>query len=86
MHEAGVPGFVVEQWQGALVPSGTPSAIVARLQRDIARALQVPEVTTFFANDGARTIGSTPQQFRAKLELERATWTKVVKEAGIKTE
>jgi tripartite-type tricarboxylate transporter receptor subunit TctC len=86
MAEAGVPGFIVEQWQGALVPSGTPRAVVERLQRDIARTLQAPEVATFFANDGARTVGSSPQQFRAKLDLERATWAKVVKQAGIKAE
>jgi tripartite-type tricarboxylate transporter receptor subunit TctC len=86
MSEAGVPGFVVEQWQGALAPAATPRDILERLQREIAKALQRPEVHQFFANDGAATIASSPSRFKAKLEAERVLWGKVIREARIKAD
>lgn len=86
MAEAGVAGFVVDQWQGALAPAGTPPPIVERLHREIARALQQPEVASFLAKDGSQAIGSSPRQFRAKLEAERTKWAGAIRQAGLKPE
>lgn len=86
MVESGVGGFVVEQWQGTLVPAGTPRAVVEQLRREIVKTLKRPEMVAYLAASGAKAVGSTPQQFRAKLEAERAKWSTVITRAGLKRE
>ena len=82
--EAGVPGFVVNQWYGVLAPAGTPHAVVTRLNRDIGAALASAEMQGKLAADGADAAGSSPQQFAALLKSEREKWARVIKEAGIR--
>ena len=81
--EAGVPGFVVNQWYGVLAAAGTPKAIVERLNREINKTLQVPEVLARFAADGAEAAGGTPQQLTAHIKAESEKWARVIKQAGI---
>ena len=83
MIEAGIPGFVVTQWHGIVAPAGTPRPIVDRLQQGIAKSLQDPDVITRIAADGTERVGSTPQQFAAHMQTERAKWTRAIKQAGI---
>ena len=82
--EAGVPSYDVTQWQGVLITAGTPAAIPARLQREIARAVKQPEVATHFANDGSTAVASTPAVFGTTLNTERKKWGAVIQRAGIK--
>jgi tripartite-type tricarboxylate transporter receptor subunit TctC len=82
--EAGVPGYAVTQWYAVFAPAGTPKAVVDRLHRDIAKVLQLSEVTMRMTADGAESVGSTPQQLAAHVKAERDKWAKVIKEAGIK--
>jgi tripartite-type tricarboxylate transporter receptor subunit TctC len=84
--EAGVPGFAVSQWYAVLAPSKTPRAIVDRLNREINKALDDPEVSRRIAAEGSEAIGSTPQQLGAHIQSERARWARVIKQAGIKGE
>ena len=84
MIESGVPGYEVTQWQGVLVTAGTPAAITARLQRDIARSVKQPDVATHLANDGSTTVASSPADFKIALDVERKKWSSVIKRAGIK--
>lgn len=84
MVEAGVPGFIVAQWQGLVMPAATPAAIVERVQREVAKALRYPDIAAFLANDGAQAVGSSPKQFRSSLEADRKKWAKVVQQAGIR--
>ncbi len=86
MTEAGVPGFAVTQWHGLMAPSGTPRAIVDRLQREVARAVRLPDVAQRLATDGTEGIGSSPEQFTAFLKSEREQWSKVAKVANIRGE
>ena len=81
--EAGVPGFVVNQWYGVLAAAGTPKAIVERLNREINKTLQVPEVLARFAADGAEAAGGSPQQLAAHIKAESEKWARVIKQAGI---
>ena len=83
MAEAGVPGYAVTQWHGMLAPRGTPRPIVSRLQQDIVKAVQRPEVASRLALDGTDGIASTPEQFAAFLKSERARWTQAAKVANI---
>jgi tripartite-type tricarboxylate transporter receptor subunit TctC len=84
--EAGVPGFAVSQWYAVLAPSKTPRAIVDRLNREINKALDDPEVSRRIAAEGSEAVGSTPQQLGAHIQSERAKWARVIKQAGIKGE
>jgi len=84
MVESGVPGFVVTQWHGMLAPRGTPQPVIERLQREIAKAVQRPEVAARLALDGTEGIASSPQEFTAYLVSEREQWAKVVKQANIR--
>ena len=81
-----VPGFDVTFWHGWLAPAGTPSAIVRRLNAELARAVRSPEVDKKLAEDGGEPVGSTSEKFRELIAIEIPRWRKVVKEAGIRAE
>jgi tripartite-type tricarboxylate transporter receptor subunit TctC len=70
MQEAGFPDFDVVNWFGAWLPARAPPAIVARLQREMARALQDPEMEKTFDTLGLRAVGSSPQDFARFVEEE----------------
>ena len=84
LGEAGVPGYVVVQWQAVLAPAGTPSEAIQRFQRAIAGALRQPEVARSLSADGSTIVGSTPAAFKSMLEGERAKWTRVLERAGLR--
>jgi tripartite-type tricarboxylate transporter receptor subunit TctC len=84
MVDSGLPGFVVTQWHGLLTPRGTPRAAVDRVQQEIARAVQRPEVASRLALDGTEPVASTPKAFAAFLRSERDQWTKAAKAAKIR--
>jgi tripartite-type tricarboxylate transporter receptor subunit TctC len=84
--EAGVPGFVVNQWYALLAAAGTPHPIIERLNRDTNKALQSPDVIARLTADGAEAAGGTPQQLAAHIKSEREKWAKVIKDAGIRGE
>ncbi len=81
--EAGVPGYEVNPWFGLLAPAGTPPAIIAKVQTEIARVLELPDVKEKLAGIGAEPIGSTPEAFASHLASETATWDALVKKTGI---
>jgi tripartite-type tricarboxylate transporter receptor subunit TctC len=55
-----------------------------RVQSEVARTLKLPDIRERFARDGIEPIASTPEQFTAHIQAERAKWGEVVKRAGIK--
>jgi len=81
--EAGLPGYDVANWVGIVAPAGTPAAIVDKLNKEIAAAMQSPEVQKQLANEGAETTYMTPAQFSDFMEKELAKWGRVVKEGSI---
>jgi tripartite-type tricarboxylate transporter receptor subunit TctC len=84
--EAGLPGYDVANWIGIVAPAGTPAAIVDKLNKEIAAAMQSPEVQKQLANEGAETTSMTPAEFGAFMEKELVKWGRVVKEGGIKAQ
>ena len=84
--EAGVPGYEALSWFGVLAPAGTPDAIVATLQAEIAGVLADPAMRQRFAELGAVPVGGTPAEFATLIGTETAKWAEVVKNAGIKLE
>jgi tripartite-type tricarboxylate transporter receptor subunit TctC len=81
-----VPGYDHEPWNGLLAPAKTPPAIIAKINAEVVRALQTPEVRKIFANEAGEAVGSAPREFAAMIKSESEKWAKVVKTAGIKIE
>jgi len=84
--EAGVPGFEATTWHGVFVPAGTPAAIVDKLNAEINRMLQLPDVRERLAAMGAEIVGGTPQEFADHIGREIPKWAKVIRETGAKPE
>jgi len=82
--EAGVPGYENSSWSAVAAPAGTPQPIIARLHKEFAGILTMPDIQKKHADVGARIIGGTPEQFHAYLKLEVEKFGKLVKAAGIK--
>jgi tripartite-type tricarboxylate transporter receptor subunit TctC len=82
--ESGLPGFEASSWYGLLAPAATPRAIVERLNREVLRVLQLPEVRDRFMAEAFDVPRDTPEQFAAHIKADVPKWAKVVKEAGIK--
>jgi len=84
--EAALPGFEAIEWNGVVVPAGTPPAIISRLNQAIVKALAIPDVKERVIGLGADPVGSSPEEFAAFIKKELATWSKVIKEVGITIE
>jgi tripartite-type tricarboxylate transporter receptor subunit TctC len=83
MQEAGVPKYEAVAWWAYFAPAGTPREIVSRLNADINRILQNPEVRTRLSVQGsAEVVGGTPEQLAAFVKAEIAKWTVVIKASG----
>jgi len=81
-----IPGFVTGSWQGVLAPAGTPKPIVDKLNAEMAKIIQMPDVQAKLETLGAQPIQMTPDEFGGWLKTQVANWAKVVKDAGIKLE
>jgi tripartite-type tricarboxylate transporter receptor subunit TctC len=86
VSESAVKGFEVTGWYGAFVPTGTPPDIVARLHKEIVRALSLPDIRERLLREGADIGGNSPGEFDAFVRSETAKWAKVVKLSGAKAE
>lgn len=82
--EQGIPGFESGTWQGVLVPSGTPPAVVERLAAELTRIIQSPEIKARLASQGAEVATLSPAEFSPFFERERSKWAKVVADGNVK--
>ncbi len=76
--------FNTTGWYGVLAPRGTPQPIIAKLQGELVRAINIPAVKDQFTRMGVEGIGSTPEQFGSLIREEVEKWGKVIKTAGLK--
>ena len=82
--EQGVKGFESGTWQGVLVPTSTPPAIVAKLATELTRIIRSPDVRSRLSAQGAEVYTMTPPEFVTFFENERKRWAGVVAAGGIK--
>ena len=83
--EAGV-ALALDQWLGALVPAGTPPAIVARLNAEMNKALAAPAVRAVFVNSAQDPIGGSAEQFAKLVRDDFSRYERLTKELNIKVE
>lgn len=81
-----VPGYQTSIWNGVLAPAGMSKPIVTRLNTEIIKALNAPEVRAKFASMGVEMETSTSEEFGAFIEAEIKKWARVIKDLDIKVE
>jgi len=84
LAQAGLPDQEADTMQGIVVPAGTPKPIVELLQREIVKAMAIPDVAERLDAFGFDIIGSTPDDFAARIKTEIPKWEKVIRAANIK--
>ena len=84
--EAGVPGYEAVIWLGIMAPLGTPKAIVERLNAEIRRIVNTPEVKEAWAKQGAAPMSMGTDEFAQYLREDIAKWANIVKISGAKVD
>ena len=80
--ESGVPGFKNITWHSIQVPAGTPKPIVKRLNAELVKIVNLPDVQERFKSQGLTPVGSTPEQLSALIKEESLDYAKLVKQIG----
>ena len=83
ISEAGLRGYDVSVWMGIVAPAGTPPAIIAQLNRQIAALLQSPDIRERLAVQGLEAASNSPAEFRTYIASEVRKWAVVIKQAGV---
>ena len=84
--ELGYPGMDIALWYGIAAPGGTPTAVVQRLNAELVKILDMPDIRKSLTAQGADVAGGSAEAFGAFMRNEQARWGAVVKQAGIKPE
>ena len=83
ISEAGLRGYDVSVWMGIVAPAGTPPAIIAQLNRQIAALLQSPDIRERLAVQGLEAASNSPAEFGSYIASEVRKWAVVIKQAGV---
>jgi tripartite-type tricarboxylate transporter receptor subunit TctC len=86
ISEAGVPGYETGIWLGLMAPAGTPRAVLERLNVEVAKVVDAPEVKANWATQGASPMSMSIDQFDKFLRDDIAKWSGVVKATGMKVD
>jgi tripartite-type tricarboxylate transporter receptor subunit TctC len=84
MTEAGLPGVEASAWSGYAVPAGVPQPVLQRLNRELLRAFNAPDVRELAMMTGTEVVGGRPEDFAAFIRMEISKWGKLMRDTGIK--
>jgi len=85
--EAGeMPGFEAASWYALMAPAQTPDPLIRKLHAGVVRALNLPDVKTALAAQGAKPVGNSPTELAAAIAADTARWAKVIKDANIEVQ
>jgi len=84
--EAGYPAIAGDNWQGIVVPAGTPSEIIAFLHQELVAIMKLPEVKERLAALGFEPVAGTPEEFSRHARAEFEKWAKVIRDSNIKAQ
>ena len=82
ISEAGVPGYEATIWLGIMAPKGTPRPVIDRLNAEIRKAVNSPEIKAEWAKQGAVGMDMSPEEFEKYLHQDIEKWAKIVKISG----
>jgi len=82
--ETVAPGYEAYEWNGLLLPAGTPAAVADKLHKAVVEVLKEDEVRQRFVDVGVQPVGSTPAEFAVFLKKEDAKWADVIRKGNIK--
>ena len=86
LNESGLKDYEALVWTGLLAPAGTPADIVTKLNAEVRRIVNLPDVKERFTTLGSEVAAGTPEAFAAVIKRDHDRWAKVIKDAGIKLE
>lgn len=81
-----IPDYEVDSWYAMFAPAKTPPAIIARMQREVARVIQLPDVKQKLLEQGGDTVGSSPEALGRVVNGELKKWADLIRDAKIKLE
>mgnify|MGYP003340257515 CR=1 FL=1 len=84
MAEGGLPGVEASAWSGYFAPAGVPRPVVQRLNTELVRIFQSPEVRDLAVSTGTEVVAGSPEDFAVFIRAEIAKWSAIIKDAGIK--
>lgn len=82
-REVGLPDLQLQAWYGVFAPAGTPAALVRKINEDVAKTLEMPDVKERLAGVGMQLESGTPEAFDRFFIGEHQRWTKLITDAGI---
>ena len=86
MEEAGVPNFDITSWQGYFAPAGTPKEIIVKLNAEIRKIIDKPEIKAELATRGMDAFSSSPEEMEKFVRDQLVLWERLVKDAGIEAQ
>ena len=86
MAEGGLPGVEASAWSGYFVPAGVPPPVIQRLNRELVRVFNSPDVRELATSTGTEVVGGRPDEFAAFIRSEIVKWGGIIREAGIKAQ
>jgi len=84
--ELGFPEMEIALWAGVLAPAGTPPQIIRRLNTELVKIIDSPEIREQWISGGAEAVPTTPEEFAAFIQSEHARWSRLIKQTGVKME
>jgi tripartite-type tricarboxylate transporter receptor subunit TctC len=86
MDEAGVTGFDMDSWAGIVAPAGTPPEIVTRLNTELRKIIDSPDIKKMLGRVGFEAFSSSPKEMEDTIKVQLGKWGKMIKDAGIHPE
>jgi tripartite-type tricarboxylate transporter receptor subunit TctC len=84
-RDAGIPDLDASIWVGLFAPKGTPQPVVDRINAEVRKTLEIPEVRKrFVESGGAEAVGMTSAEFLARIRADAERYKRVVQKAGVK--
>jgi tripartite-type tricarboxylate transporter receptor subunit TctC len=83
-RDGGIPDLDASIWVGLFAPKGTPQAVIDKVNAEVRKTLESPDVKKRFVDTGAEAIGMTPAEFLARIKNDAQRYKRVVQQAGVK--
>jgi tripartite-type tricarboxylate transporter receptor subunit TctC len=82
----GLPDYEVDSWMAMFAPAKTAPAVIARMQKEIARVVQLPDVRAKLIEQTGNPVASSPEELERVVKSELKKWAELVRDAKIKPE